>query len=55
MKFLIYMVTFVIVYHLAYFILKTIEYFYGTQVAIVVGLLSVGIALIAVWRLIIDL
>lgn len=54
MEFLVYMVTYVIAYPLVYFILKTIEYFYGTQVAIVVGLLLIGIAFIAVWRLIVN-
>ena len=54
MEFLVYMVTYVIAYHLVYFILKTIEYFYGTQVVIVVGLLLTGIAFTALWRLIVN-
>lgn len=52
---LVYIVTFTIAYPLSYLIFKTIEYFYGTQIVIVVGLLSVAIALIALWRLIVKL
>ena len=52
---LVYIVIFTIAYPLLYLIFKTIEYFYGTQVVIAVGLLSVAIALIALWRLIVEL
>ena len=52
---LVYIVIFAIAYPLLYSIFKTIEYFYGTQIVIVVGLLSVAIALVALWRLIVEL
>jgi hypothetical protein len=52
---LVYIVIFTIAYPLLYLIFKTIEYFYGTQVVIVVGLSLVVIALIALWRLIVKL
>lgn len=51
---LVYIVTFAIAYPLLYLIFKTIEYFYGMQVVIVVGLLSVAIALIALWQMIVE-
>ena len=50
----VYTAIFALTYPLLYSIFKTLEYFYGTQVVIVVGLLLVAITLIALWRLIVK-